>query len=81
MSKTANQGQSLNPAEDAAVRTLATETPLATWQPQSPMPYASPYDTVKKKLISTQWILSVSVCATPAPSWWNLTARKNMDFL
>jgi len=30
MSKTANQGQSLNPAEDAAVRTLATETPLAT---------------------------------------------------
>lgn len=33
MSRTAYQGVSLYPAEDAAVRTLAMESPLATRQP------------------------------------------------
>lgn len=40
MSRTAYQGVSLYPAEDAAVSTLAMESPLATRQPQSPMPCA-----------------------------------------
>lgn len=47
MSRTPYQGVSLYPAEDAVIRILAMESPLATRQPQFPMPCEGPYATIQ----------------------------------